>query len=258
MKKILYIKPSAYSNLNGVIEEYLNKYKDEDTEIDVINPPRGPKHLTYLYYQALASHELLKIIRRADLDGYDAAIIGCFDDPVLYEAREMCDRMVVAAPAEASLHIAATLGDSFSIIVGQDKWVPHMRNNVRKYGFAEKLASFRIVGLGVPEFHADEAYTAGRMRQEIAEAIAEDKAETIILGCTMEFGFFEELQREFKVPIIDSMLAALKYAEMLVGIKQKMNWYTSKRGLYASPNPEELKEWNIEKDYDLPGLWSRK
>ncbi|MEL7568693.1 MAG: aspartate/glutamate racemase family protein [Dehalobacterium sp.] len=256
-KKILYIKPTSYSTVNQETKSYLEKYKEENTVIDVINVSKGPKHLEALYYEALASTEILKLVKEADNKGYDAAIIGCFYDPVLYAAREICEHMVVTAPAESSLHLASSLGNSFSIIVGRNKWIMTMHENVQKYGFANKLASFRSLNMGVLEFHANPAHTEKLMRQEIAKAIENDRAETIILGCTMQFGFFAELQKEFPVPIIDSMLAALKYAELLVEVRDKMNWYTSKIGSFATPDKTEIKEWHIEEDFNIQGLWNK-
>lgn len=256
VKKILYIKPTNYNALNHSIKEYLEKYKDANTEIDVVNISKGPKHLEYMYYESLASLEILRLVKEAENKGYDGAIIGCFYDPVLYAAREICEHMVVSAPAESSMHIAATLGRSFSIIIGRNKWILEMNDNVHKYCFADKLASFRSVNLGVLDFHADPAHTEQMMRQEINLAIKEDRAESIILGCTMQFGFFEQLQKEFSVPIIDSMLAALKYVELLVEIRDKMNWYTSKVGGFATPDRAEIKEWHIEEDYNIQGLWT--
>lgn len=254
-KRILYIKPAAYDTMNKDIKEYLEKYKEDTTSIDVVSMPRGPKHLEYLYYQSIAYHEILKTVKVAENRGYDAAIIGCFDDPALFAAREICETMFVAGPAEASMQLAATLGGSFSIIVGRDKWVPQMMDNVRRYGYADKLASFRSLGLGVLEFQADPELTARRIREEARNAIHQDKAEVVLLGCTMEYGFFEELQKELGIPIIDVMLAGLKHAEFLVGLKQKMNWYTSKILTYASPPAEEIREWNIAEDYDLGSIW---
>lgn len=255
-KKVLYIKPTSYSTINQETKNYLEKYKDENTIIDVVNVSKGPKHLEALYYEALASTEILRLVKEAENKGYDAAIIGCFYDPVLYAAREICEHMVVTAPAESSLHLATSLGKNFSIIVGRNKWLLTMEDNVHKYGFTKKLASFRSLDMGVLEFHTDPGLTEKRMRLEIAQAIKKDRAETIILGCTMQFGFFEQLQKEFAVPVIDSMLAALKYAELLVEVRDKMNWYTSKIGSFATPDKGEIKEWHIEEDYQIQGLWT--
>lgn len=255
IRKIIYIKPSAYDTMNEDIKKYLNQYKDDKTLVNVVSMPRGPKHMEYLYYQSTAYQEILKSVKKAEKDGYDAAIIGCFDDPALYAAREICEQMFVSAPGEAAMQIASSLGGSFSIIVGRDKWVPQMRDNVRRYGHSERLASFRSLGMGVPEFQTNPTETFEKMRNEIRKAILEDKAEVIILGCTMEFGFFKRLQGEFGVPVIDVMLAALKHAEFLVGLKRNMDWFTSKILTYASPSAEEIRGWNIPRDYDLGDIW---
>ena len=70
--------------------------------------------------------KILKIIKKAEKENFDAAVIGCFYDPGLKEAREIAEKLVVTAPAEASMHIAVTLGQRFSIILGRTKWIPHV------------------------------------------------------------------------------------------------------------------------------------
>jgi len=254
-KRILYIKPAAYDSLNKRIKAYLEQYADDGTSVDVVSMPKGPRHLEYEYYQTLAAPQILQAVLQGEKQGYDAAVIGCFDDPALSAAREICQRMCVAGPAEAAMAIAASLGEKFSVIVGRDKWVPRMRENVLKYGHAEHLASFRPLGLGVLEFQQDPAHTARRMREEIGRAIQEDKAEVIILGCTMEFGFFAELQREFGVPVLDAMLSGFKYAEFLAGLKQGPGWYASQVGKYASPDQGEIHAWGLPEDFGLGDLW---
>jgi len=244
--RILYIKPTHNSAENEKILAYLNLYRESGTEVVVWNAAHGPKHLENPYYEALAGPEILRMVRQAERDGFDAAVIGCFYDPVLNAAREICTRMVITAPAESSMHLAAMLGRKFSIIIGQDKWLLGMEESVRKYGFSDKLASFRSVGLGVLEFHQDPAYTEQKMKEEIEKAIKNDLAESIILGCTMQYGFFKELQEAFCVPVIDSMLAAFKYAEMLVNLRNKTGWYTSKILSYKNPDPAEIREWGLE------------
>ncbi|HWR61550.1 MAG TPA: aspartate/glutamate racemase family protein [Clostridia bacterium] len=254
-RRILYIKPSSYSTVNEAIKQYLEEYKLEDTVIEVVNVPKGPKHLESSCYEALAAAEILKLVLWAEKKNYDGAIIGCFKDPILRAAREACGRLCVVGPAEASVLLAASLGYKFSIIVGRNSWIPDMEDNIYKYGMQKRLASFRSLNMGVLEFHKDEVLTARVMRREIKAALEEDRAEVIILGCTMNFGFFEELQKEFKVPVIDPMLAALKNLEMLIEVRDKMSWYSSKIGGYATPDRKEIKDWHIEEDFDMKGLW---
>ncbi len=255
-KRILYIKPTHYAAANGEIRDYLGKYCDLDSQVDVICMPRGPQHLEYLYYQSIAQLEILKAVKKAEKHGYDGAIIGCFDDPGLYEAREICETMCVAGPGEAAMGIASMLGYRFSIIVGREKWIPQIRDNVRKYGYMGRLASCVSLDMGVPDLQRNHAETSRRMRNACKKAVMEDKAEVVILGCTMKFGFFDELQKEFKIPVLDAMICGLKQAEYLADLKQKTGWYTSKTGAFATPPKEEIKEWNLEKDYDLGDIWS--
>ena len=255
MAKVLWINPVGTDLFDRPIAEFLEGAKAPGTEIDVVSLPRGPMHLEYHYYEALILADTLHEVRRAEVEGYDAAVIGCFYDPGLREAREIAERLVVTAPAESAMHIAATLGHSFSIIVGRKKWIPKMHENVVKYGFAEHLASFKSVDLGVYDFQKDKAETARRLREAAKEAVEKDRAEVIILGCTIEFGFYQELQEELGVPVIDAVIAPLKYAEFLVELRERFGWSTSKVYGYQSPPPAEIRDWGLEEQYGTRGLW---
>ena len=112
------------------------------------------------------------------------------------------------------------------------------------YGLKDKLHLFGALA-GVLELHRDKRETASRIRHAIENALVLDKAEVIILGCTMQYGFFEILQEEYKVPIIDSMLANLKYTEYLLEVKQKTGWTFSRRGMYERPPDKEMADWGL-------------
>jgi len=255
MSKILFIDPVGTDLFDQPIQEFLETAKAPETELDVVSLKRGPMHLEYHYYEALILADTLHVVRQAELDGYDAAVIGCFYDPGLYEAREITDRLVVTAPAEAAMHIATTLGHTFSILVGRKKWIPKMHENVVKYGFSDQLASFKSLDMGVYDFQKDPKETARRMRAAAKEAVEKDGAEVIILGCTIEFGFYKELQEEFQVPVIDAVLAPLKYAEFLVDLRDRFDWSHSKVYGYQSPPRDEIESWKLEEQYGTSGLW---
>ena len=258
-QRILYIDPVKGDVAEGGYR-FLSRQKREETELIRITLPRGPEHLEYHYYEALVLIDILHLVQEAETQGFDAADIGCFYDVGLHAAREVAKRMAVVAPCEASVHIAATLGDTFSIIVGRRKCIPQMRENVRLYGMGDKLASFKSVDLGVPEFHQDEKETARRFIQVGREAIERDGAEVLVLGCTATYGFYQELQKELGVPVIDSMLAAFKTAEFAAELKNRFGWSPSKIGGYESPPPDEYRSWQLEKEYDFGdmGTWLRK
>lgn len=253
--RILWINPFGSKLFDAPIGEFIDQAKAPGTKVDVVSLRRGPMHLEYHYYEALILADTLHEVRRAELEGYDAAVIGCFYDPGLMEAREIVQKLVVTAPAESAMHIAATLGHAFSIIVGRRKWIPKMHENVVKYGFDKQLASFKSVELGVYDFQKDKAETVRRLKAAAKEAVEEDRAEVIILGCTIEFGFYRELQKELGVPVIDAVIAPLKYAEFLVELRDRFGWAASKVYGYQAPPVEEIRDWKLEEQYGISGLW---
>ncbi|WP_017728846.1 aspartate/glutamate racemase family protein [Halalkalibacterium ligniniphilum] len=246
-KRILFINPLHTEVFDDEFRTQFERFKIDETVVDVVSfePEEGPIHVEYNCYEAMVIPELIRTVKKAEEDGYDAAIIGCFYDPALRACREVTEKMVVTAPAEAALHIATTLGENVSIIVGRKKWIPEMKENVHKYGFAHRLASFKPLGLGVHDFQKDHKETKRRIREAALEAIEQDGADVIVLGCTAEFGFFETLQDELGVPVIDASLSPFKYAEFLVEIKQKLAWTHSKKAGYQSPPEDEVRAFKL-------------
>lgn len=243
-KRILYIEP-AKSEMDHEWKEYLSRFCGKETEVDVVSLPEGPKHLEYYSYGSIVVPRILKIIKKAEDQGYDGAVIGCFYDPGLKEAREIVQRLVVAAPAESSMHIASTLGQRFSIIVGRTKCIPLMRENVIKYGFLEHLSSFREIGMGVLDLQVNPEETKRRIIESSAKAVSSDGAEVIILGCTHQFGFYQELQEKLGIPVIDAACAALNYAEFLIDLRERHGWFFNKKNEYLPPPREEIENWNL-------------
>jgi allantoin racemase len=244
MTRVLWINPLGTDVFDEPIREELERVSRPDTEVDVRSLGRGPHHLEYSCYEAAAVPDLLSLLVQAEGEGFDAAVIGCFYDTGLRPAREVTSRMAVAAPCESAVHIASTLGDTFSVVVGRRKWVPEMRDNVVRYGYGDRLASFKVLELGVHDFQADPPETHRRILAAGHEAVATDGAEVIVLGCTAEFGFYERLQEELGVPVIDATVAPFKYAELL-GELARLGWRPSEVGGYGSPPASELEAFGL-------------
>jgi allantoin racemase len=255
MTDIIWVDPVGHDDFSSDIQAILQDAARDGTNVEVTSLNRGPHHVEYQYYEALVTPDVLHIIRQAEQDGYDASVIGCFYDLALKEAREVSTSMPVTAPAEATTHLATTLGDSFSVVVGRQKWVPQMRDRVYQYGFDDYLASFQTADLGVLDFQVDPETTQQRLRNAARTAVEEDNAEVVILGCTAEYGFYETLQDDLGVPVLDAVTAPFKYAELLADIAD-FGWTHSKIGRYESPPVSEITEWGLEKDYEGADVWT--
>ena len=204
--RILYINPVGSPQFDKGMKDVLRKSASRGTEVEVVSLRRGPHHVEYMYYEALVMADVLRLVKDAENDGYDAVVLGCFYDLALQEAREVSEKMVVTAPAESCMLHACSLGDKFSIVVGRRKWIPQMMRNVTAYGLRDRLASFKVLNLGVLDFQKEKKETESRQRKVIKEAIEEDGAEVIVLGCTADFGFWTTLQKELHVPVLEPVI----------------------------------------------------
>ena len=262
--KVMYLNPIGNSDYDQVFADMAKKYKYPATAADVVSmnsesvPPRI-NNLEFRTYEAFIIRDTVEAARYASKNGYDAMIIGCFYDPALDDAREIASIPVVA-PCQAACEVALNLANNFSIIIGQTKWEDQMRQAVYNYGYKDKLASFQAIGMGVDDFHKDPATTKARLETATVEAVESHKAESIILGCTLEVGFFEELQESLgkifagNIPVIDCSIAALKAGEH-AALAMRVGWSPSSVWGMKPPPESDLQAFGIlQTDYQFGNL----
>lgn len=244
---VRWVNPVGISTYDAPIGQLLHSIKNPHTTVEVVsfdmNP--SPTNLEYRTYESLIHERTVSMARDAAQSNVDAMIIGCFYDPALEAAREISGNAVVVGPCGACLQVAANLSNRFSIIVGREKWIEQMTERVRYYGMKSRLASMRPLGLGVNDFQRDTALTRQRIIEEARRAVQEDRAESIILGCTIEYGFFQEVQDAVGVPVIDAVIAPFKLAEHMAQMKQQFNWTPSRVWSCEPPPEEQIKEFGL-------------
>ncbi len=243
--RILWINPIGTDAFDADTLRIVNQAKRADTEIDLVSLPTDrPRHLEYHAYEGLVIGDLVRLTHKA-ADRYDALVIGCFYDVGLREAREVSGRTIVTAPCQSATAIASNLGNTFSVLVGRRKWIPKMRENVHHYGHGPRMVSMRPLDLGVHDFQVDYDRTCNRLLDEGRKAIEQDGAEVLILGCTAEYGFYEKMQSDLGVPVVDAVLAPFKYAEFLAELAGRFGWTPSRVWGSEPPPREELMAWGL-------------
>lgn len=243
--KIMYFSPVVGSGAHDdVFADMARRHKLPGTEVHVTSLPEREgrlSHIEFRAYEAMATRGIVRAARQAAREGFDAFAIGCFYDTALHDAREVSGEMVVTAPCVASCEIAASLANRFGIIVGRRKWVHQMHSTVREHGHEHRLSGFYHVEMGVTEFQRDHAETGRRLIEAGRKAVEEDFAEALILGCTMEVGFYHEVEARLGVPVIDPSIAALKRAEYGAVLRRQCGWKPSRRWSCESPSEEEMR-----------------
>ena len=252
---VMYLNPIGNSDYDETFAEMIKGYKYPQTTAYVVSMsgndvPAKMSNLEYRTYESYIVNETVKVARYCSVHNFDAMVIGCFYDPALLDAREISDNTVVVAPCQASIAAALNVGNNFSVIIGERKWEDQMKQTVYEYGFRDRLASFESVGLRVEDFHNDPAKTKEKLELAAIEAVTIHRAESIILGCTLEVGFYQELQDFLSaqiggnVPVIDCSIAAFKAAEN-AALQKQWGWRNSRIWGMQPPPEAELAKFGL-------------
>lgn len=191
----------------------------------------GPPSIECEVDEALAAPGTIKEALEAERNGASAIIIDCMGDPGLKPAREAVS-IPVLGPAETSMHVAAMLGQRFSIVTVLDSVKPMFMNSARIYGVHEKLASLRAIDIAVLDIHKNRAEVENCLAKAALAAVEKDGADVIILGCTGFLGCASVIKQylaeaKYDVPVIDPIPLTFCIAEAMVrsGLSQSKKTY---------------------------------
>jgi allantoin racemase len=235
--RILVVNPNSTASMTAKIGAAARHGASAGTEIVAVNPPHGPAVIEGYYDEALSLAGLLEVIRQTP--DYDAVIIACFDDTGLDAARCLTDRPVIGI-GEAAYHMASMLSNKFSVVTTLARSVPALEHNLHRYGLAARCARVRSSEVAVLELERPGSDARDRISAEIGRAIAEDRAEAIVLGCAGMTNLADDLALQHGLPVLDGVTCAIGLAEAMV----RLGLRTSRMGGYAPPTvrkpPAEL------------------
>ena len=173
-------------------------------------------------------------------DPFDAVIQAGYGEHGREGLQELLDEPVVDI-TEAAASTAMFLGHKYSVITTLDRTVPLIEDRLKLAGLDARCASVRASGLGVLELEGDPARAVATIVEQAARAVAEEKAEVIVLGCGGMAGLDEQIRERTGVPVVDGVAAAVTIAESLV----RLGLSTSKVRTFAAPRPKKLTGWPL-------------
>ncbi len=207
---------------NPVLEEVtrreIEQIQDGTLEVDLVSLEQGPASIESEFDDRIASPWVLEKVKEAEANGFDAVFLDCMGDIALNAAREIV-RIPVIGPCQATMAIASMLGDRFSIITILENVVPLFWRKAREYGFIQNLASVRSVEVPVLELDTKRELVKKRLAEESMNAVKEDGAEVIILGCTGMVGMARDVQEIVGVPVIDPVPVSIKLAKLMAELR---------------------------------------
>jgi allantoin racemase len=224
------INPNSSEAMTASISAFLGRVRRPDTHLTVVRLEGAPAAIQSATDAALATPLLLEKVRWANAEGFDAIVLACFSDPGLEAAREVSDILVLGIQ-ETTLHIAACLGHKYTILTPLSARIASKEQDVRRFKAEAACASVRALEMTVAETEAEPARTKARILEVARQAVEEDGAEVLVLGCAGMVGYAHDVERALGVVVLDPTTVAFKIAESLVDVGVTH----CKRGLYATP-----------------------
>lgn len=230
----------------------IDPVKQKDTEV-VFRCSRwgmgGMDASFYSYIDHLASRMVFHVAARAEEEGFDAVLIGCFGDPMVWEMRQALNIPVVAI-GEASMLLSTLMGRKFGVVTISPYNVPGQEERIAKYGLKERSAGVRAIPESPEEqikALTDARATIEAFKRAARELIA-NGAEVVIPGCSLmspalrlapgaEKEYPDGVTEVDGVPIADIIGDTIKMAETLVSLKQAGSSWISRKALFARATP---------------------
>ncbi len=238
-------------NIVRVPEEYLDgsrqtieaccrKVLNADTKLAFRVPNRGPwprpenmEDHRNPYFCHLITHEVIETIARADVEGFDAIVVNCFDDPGVKEARSFA-RTPIFGLSEATFLYACLLGGRLGALVpdmpGQvafvQKQIDDMGLSTRMIRNGVRAERKRFVE-SFPEALANPRTMVERLSLQACEMVDEG-ADVIVMACgglgqiCGVAGFHTLAHNGATIPVVNPLTTAVKTAEMAVAMRKAL------------------------------------
>lgn len=195
--RILVINPNSDENTCALIRQTADRFPQEGCIVDVTRLVTAPKLVASYEDRVAPVGELIQLLRENE-DRYDAFILACHADPNLELAQEISSKPVVGI-AEASMKLAASMGNGFAVIS------PSPKTRSKKYALAHKyhLGDFLKGVVVSASDNTEDLLAAAR------EAVKIPCVDAVVLGCANYTGADVYLEKQLGVPVLDGVACAL-------------------------------------------------
>ena len=230
------------------LQTHLDQIVDNGTTIDIkgITPPDAYAHALSEFRCA---REMICNAVLAEREGYDAFVVGHFQDAGLYEARAAVD-IPVHGLGEATMLYACQLGQQIGIVTMNPRYISWFHHQIGKYGLKD-----RVIGVHALTFQPGQIIAAFDKEgglEEIIELFADqakplvaDGIDVLIPGGGIPMLLFSGAFNHNidGAPVINGIPILVKIAEMAVKLKRLTGLSVSRTSEFFQPPPEIIEEF---------------
>ena len=230
------------------LRRHLAAIVDPGTTVDVkgITP-----HDSYAHpiVEFRCAREVICNAVKAEREGYDAFIVGHFQDAGLYEARSVVDIPVVAL-GEASMLYACQLGQRSGIVTINPRYISWFHHQIGKYGLERRVAEVHAMTFEPGQLL--QAYESEALAADVERLFAEQARPLVAAGCDvlipgggipmLLFAAISGHNVE-GAPVINGIPIVLKMAELAVKLRRLNGLGVSRVSDYVKPPAEIVEEF---------------
>ena len=215
-------------------------------EVHGLDPP---DHLFHPLTEFRCAAQTIRHALEAERSGYDAFVIGHFQEPGLLEIRGALDIPVIGL-GEATMLAALSMGRRLGLVTIDPVFIDWHERQVRVHGLEQRVAGVRAIRMDLPGFmraFTDEASYAQARAQFVEQVrpLVAAGAEVIIPAGGLPMLLFAR-ERPFIIDealVLNGIAVAAKAAEMALALRRLNGAVVSRRGTYAKASAACVEEY---------------
>jgi Asp/Glu/hydantoin racemase len=215
-------------------------------EVHGLDPP---DHAFHPLTEFRCAAQVVRHALEAEQAGYDAFVIGHFQEPGLLEIRGAVDIPVIGL-GEANLLAGLAMGYRLGLVTIDPIFIPWHDRQVRMHGLGERVVGTAALKMNLPAFmkaFTDESAYASVRADFVAQVkpLIEAGAEVIIPAGGLPMLLFAR-ESPFVIdgaPVLNGIAVVAKAAEMALALKSITKVFVSRRSTYAKAPPEAISEF---------------
>jgi allantoin racemase len=243
-----FVDPTEQKNYLSHLQAYLNDYADRDFQFVVhgLTPP--DKNLHPLTEFRCAAQTIKNAIK-AQEEGYDAFVIGHFQEPGINEIKAILNIPVIGL-GESNMLYACSMGRTIGLATINPIFIPWHENQINYYGLQQRIVSVQAVNAQVKDF--EQAFSDKdvyeRLRNDFLEQIkpmVTQGVEVIILAGGLPMLLLAR-QKNLTIDgavIVNGIAVCAKFAEMALKLQDLTGNFISRRGTYIQANSQTINEF---------------
>lgn len=215
-------------------------------EVHGLDPP---DHLFHPLTEFRCAAQTIRNAFAAERAGYDAFVIGHFQEPGLLEIRGALDIPVVGL-GEANFLAAMSMGRKLGLVTIDPIFIDWHERQINAYGFQARVAGVRAIHVDLPGFmqaFTDDAAYA-RVRADFVaqvQPLVAAGAEVVVPAGGLPMLLFAR-ECPFVIddaPVLNGIVVVAKAAEMALSLHRLTGAIVSRRGTYAKASNECVEEF---------------